>query len=182
MLNDPNWYTVGNWATMGTFDMVNGAINPEEPLSLQHWIDSAGTVLLIYGAWSTAAKGATAAAEGAANTINGIPKYSLSNVEARTWYLEQEKTIPSLLNKNATLEQQARQASELRNQFRTQSRELMADTEEAATLYWRYPNLTWEQVVKKYSDKGFEGDSLWEEIINSSQRSRSSTNKSLGLE
>lgn len=182
MLNDPNWYTVGNWATMGTFDMVNGAINPEEPLSLQHWIDSAGTVLLVSGAWSTAARGATAAVEGAANTINGIPKYTLSDLEARTWYLEQEATIPGLLNKNATLEQQARQASELRNQFRTQARELMADTDQAYEWYWTEPNLTWEQVVKKYSDKGFEGDSLWEEIINASQRSRTSINKSLGLE
>ncbi|MFC5703915.1 hypothetical protein ACFPVX_21720 [Cohnella faecalis] len=43
--------------------------------------------------------------KGAGNTINGIPKYSLSDVEARTWYLEQESKIPSLLNKNATLEQ-----------------------------------------------------------------------------
>ena len=31
---------------MGTFDMVKGAVKPEKPFSLEHWLDSLGTVLL----------------------------------------------------------------------------------------------------------------------------------------
>ncbi len=58
----------------------------------------------------------------------------------------------------------------------------MADRVEAESLAKTNPNLTWEQTVQKYSDKGFNGDELWQEIINASQRSRSSVNKSLGLE
>lgn len=49
MTSNPNWYTVGNWLTIGTFDMVKGSIAPEKPYSLQHWLDSAGTALLFVG-------------------------------------------------------------------------------------------------------------------------------------
>ena len=43
---DPTLYNIGNWLTMGTFDMVKGAVKPEKPFSLEHWLDSLGTVLL----------------------------------------------------------------------------------------------------------------------------------------
>lgn len=86
-----------------------------------------------------------------------------------------------MIDKNLSLEQQAKQAFSLRNQFRTRARELMSDRELAASLNKTDPNLTWEQVVKKYSDKGHTGDSLYQEIINFSQRSRTSVNESLGL-
>jgi hypothetical protein len=39
----------------------------------------------------------------------------------------------------------------------------------------------WKQVVNKYSSKGLTGDSLWNEIINASQRTRQSVNNALGL-
>ena len=44
--DDPTLYNIGNWLTMGTFDMVKGAVKPEKPFSLEHWLDSLGTVLL----------------------------------------------------------------------------------------------------------------------------------------
>jgi len=90
---------------------------------------------------------------------------TLSDVEARTWYLQQESKIPSLIDKNLTLEQQAQQASNLRNQIRTQARDLMADRDMAASYNISDPNLTWEQVVEKYSNKGFQGDALYNEIV-----------------
>ena len=40
-----------DWLTMGAADAVSGAIAPEEPLSLQHWMDSYATVMAGYGAW-----------------------------------------------------------------------------------------------------------------------------------
>ncbi len=107
---------------------------------------------------------------------------SLSDVEARKWYIEQESKIPDLIDKNLTLEQQARQASELRNQFRTEARELMSDRTLAESLYKTDPNMTWEQIVNKYTNKGFSGDSLWQEIINASTRSRTKVNQSLGID
>ena len=53
----------------------------------------------------------------------------------------------------------------------------MADRNLAETLY-----KTWEEVIQRQIDKGFTGDDIYKEIIASSQRSRKSVNKSLGLE
>ena len=58
----------------------------------------------------------------------------------------------------------------------------MADRTTAESLYKTDPNLTWEEVVRKQSAKGLEGDDIYRAIIESSQRSRKSVNKSLGLE
>jgi hypothetical protein len=116
------------------------------------------------------------------NTIPENRKYSLSNVESRKWYLEQEKKIPDMINKNLSLEKQAKQAFNLRNQFRTQARELMADRELAESLYKTERNKTWKEIVQKQVDNGYVGDDIYKEIIASSQRSRTAVNKSLGLE
>ena len=48
-----------------------------------------------------------------------------------------------------SLEQQVRLAFDLRNQYGTQSRELMADRQPAESLYKTDPNLTWEQIIQK---------------------------------
>ena len=86
-----------------------------------------------------------------------------------------------MIDKDLSLEQQARKSVDLRNQCRTQARDLMADRDLVASLNKTDPNMTWEQVVKKYSDKGLKGDALYNEIINAAQRSRTSVNESLGI-
>jgi DNA-binding transcriptional ArsR family regulator len=73
----------------------------------------------------------------------------------------------------------AKQAVSLRNEIRAKARDLMADREEAARLDAEEPNMTWEQVVKKYKDQGYTGNKLYKKIIESSQKSRSSVNESL---
>ena len=112
----------------------------------------------------------------------GLEPGTLSNVDARKWYLEQEAKIPDLIDDSLPLEQQARQAFDLRNQYRTQARELMSDRQLAESLYASDPNLTWEQIIQKQIDKGLSGDDIYKAIIESSQRSRTSVNQSLGLE
>lgn len=87
-----------------------------------------------------------------------------------------------MIDDSLPLEQQARQAFDLRNQYRTQARELMSDRQLAESLYSTDPNLTWEQIVQKQMDKGLSGDDIYKAIIESSQRSRTSVNQSLGLE
>ena len=67
---------------------------------------------------------------------------TLSNVEARKWYLEQEAKIAGQIDKSLSLEQQAKQAFELRNQYRTEARELMADRKLAEQLNVSDPNRT----------------------------------------
>ena len=102
LLEEPNLYNAVNWLTMGAADTVSGAIAPEEPLSLQHWMDSYATVMAGYGAWKSGkaiAKGKSYKAADAGNKKINLKgniadeKYvngTLSNVEARKWYLEQE--------------------------------------------------------------------------------------------
>ncbi|WMW03904.1 hypothetical protein [Pseudomonas entomophila] len=107
---------------------------------------------------------------------------SLSNVDVRIWYLEQEGRIPSLINKKAcTLEQQARQAWSLRNSFRTAARYAMLDQSEATTLNKTRANLTWSETVSKYSSTTCQDDCVWTTIIEAAQRSNQEVNKALGV-
>jgi RHS repeat-associated protein len=106
---------------------------------------------------------------------------SLSNLEARKWYLEQQAKIPDLIDKSLPLEQQAKQAFELRNMIRTLTRNAMADQEAARTLFGSNPNMTWEQIVAKYTNLGYTGDALWQEIIDAAQRSNKAVNNFFGI-
>ena len=119
--------------------------------------------------------------EASSNKFVENQKYSLSNVEARKWYLEQEAKIPDMIDSSLSLEEQAKQAFNLRNNFRTEARELMADRATAESLYKTDPNWSWEKIVQKQVEKGLSGDDIYKEIIASSQRSREAVNKSLGV-
>ena len=112
--------------------------------------------------------------------INLPESASLSNTAARQWYLDQEAQIPSLIDTTTSLQDQAYQAFNLRNSFRTATRNAMIDQETAAQLNVTNPNLTWDQVVQKYSST-YSGDELWTQIIGASQRSRASVNQSFGV-
>lgn len=58
----------------------------------------------------------------------------------------------------------------------------MSNRQLAERLKVTDPNLTWEQIVQKQMNKGLSGDDVYRAIIESSQRSRTSVNQSLGLE
>jgi hypothetical protein len=80
------------------------------------------------------------------------------------------------------IREQALEAFQLRNQVRTDARELMSNRELAAQLDITDPNLTLQQIVqRKYQVKGLVGDDLWSDILKSSTMSRPSVDKSLGL-
>ena len=113
---------------------------------------------------------------------------TLSNIEARQWYLEQEAEILNRLDRSAPLKYQAQQAFNLRNQYRTKARELMIDRLLADQLTREESNLTWEEInsraVRKLGLNGIANptnDQVYQEIINSSQRSRKSVNDQLGI-
>jgi len=114
--------------------------------------------------------------------IDGQLKGSLDNVEARKWYLSHEEKIAEQVDRSLPIKEQARQAFDLRNQYRTEARELMADRKLAESLYESDPNYTWEQMVQKQINRGLTGDDIYKAILESSQRSRKSVNQSLGLE
>jgi len=54
MVNDPSLYNIVNFITFGTLDSISGALDPEEPWSLEHWLDIIGTILTVYAAYRAA--------------------------------------------------------------------------------------------------------------------------------
>lgn len=44
MIEDPTFYNITNYITMGIPDTISGALDPEEPLSFDHWLCSAALV------------------------------------------------------------------------------------------------------------------------------------------
>jgi len=106
---------------------------------------------------------------------------SLSNEEAREWYHEQLDDIPNKIDKSLPLEGQAKQASELRNQIRTDTRTAMKDQDLAKKLFAERPNQPFESYVKKYSAPGRSMDDVYRKIIEKSQQSDPTVDKIFGL-
>ena len=48
----PNAYTISNYLTGGLVDNIKGAVVPDKPLSLDHWLDSFATVSIGYSFYS----------------------------------------------------------------------------------------------------------------------------------
>ena len=110
-------------------------------------------------------------------------KESLSNLMARKWYLAHDAKIPSLIDKSCSIEEQARQAFELRNGFRTIARDMMEEQDTRKELDKSDPNKTFEELVQsKMQRKNMTRDEAIEDILKTATKTRSSVNKSLGLE
>ncbi|WP_172200541.1 DUF6531 domain-containing protein [Niveibacterium sp. COAC-50] len=108
---------------------------------------------------------------------------TMSNVEARQWYLAQDAQILNRIDSSASLESQARQAFDLRNANRTQAREFMSDRVTADRLIREEPNMTWNQMLEyQRRNKGLTGDDAYRSILQSSKKTRASVNKQLGVE
>ena len=178
LVNSPGYVAVESGATLLSI-VGSAALQPYVLLS-----DMMAKAAQANAAEAAQAEAAQANAAEAAGTT-GEPQSAngtLSNVDARKWYLAQEAKIPDMIDSDASLEEQARQAFELRNQIRSQARALMADRALAEQLNATEQNLTWNQILQKQIDKGLTGDDIYMAIIESAQRSRHSVNVSLGLE
>ena len=95
-----------------------------------------------------------------------------------------DKQIHAQISKDLPMEQQARQAFELRNLYRRQARDLMADQELRRELDRDEPMQTWEGIIahkmKKYP--GISREEAIRQIYESAVRSRRSVNEKFGLE
>ena len=56
VFENPSLYNIANWLALGTADTVKGAVAPEKPLSLEHWLNALGTVSIAAGAYELAQK------------------------------------------------------------------------------------------------------------------------------
>lgn len=110
-------------------------------------------------------------------------KERLSNLETRKWYLAHDAKIPILIDKKRSVEEQARQAFELRNSFRTIARDLMEDQDTRKELDKNDSNKTFEELIQsKMQRKSMTRDEAIEDILKTATKTRSSVNKKLGLE
>ncbi|MDL9936632.1 phage head morphogenesis protein [Gordonia sp. ABSL1-1] len=120
----------------------------------------------------------------------GMPEYppaSLTDVEARNYYLEGERRLKlfnqSLANSDLSMEERARIGCELRNELRTQARELMSDRAAAEGLYRTDPNKTFDELIQdKMNRKGLTREQAIEDVVRSSSTSRGSVNAGLGVD
>jgi hypothetical protein len=119
----------------------------------------------------------------------GLPPYnpaSLPSDEARRVYgigklriIEQDEQLAS---QGVSLEERARLASQSRNALRSWIRTIQADQAGADSLNQTDPNMTWDEVVKKYQSQGLTGDDLWRKIIEKSVGSRASVDQLFGID
>lgn len=70
-LQDPNLYNIVNWLSMGLLDQAKGTFAPEEALSLQHWLDSAGMAAVAVGLVE-AFKGISSATKGIGGSVDDV--------------------------------------------------------------------------------------------------------------
>ncbi len=107
----------------------------------------------------------------------------LSNRAARKWYKCHDEQIPNIIDRTKSIEEQARQACELRNQYRTQARELMREQEARKQLDIEYPNKSFEDLLNhKISDKGMTREEAVQDILNTSVKTNKKVNEKFGLE
>ena len=108
---------------------------------------------------------------------------ALDNKTVREWYIYQSDWIHSQISTELPIEERARQAFELRNKYRRQARDLMADQELRERLDREKPMREWESIVAdKMRRKGMSRQEAVEDIYRTAIKSNEDVNKKLGLE
>lgn len=109
---------------------------------------------------------------------------SMPATDAQEWYQRHAHQVPDLIDRTASLEDQARQGFELRNAFRNAARSAVANRNIVSRALTNDPDKTWEAVVDKYKKEVFERypgqihsnqelmDKVYQEIINATTRTR----------
>lgn len=107
----------------------------------------------------------------------------LDNVTVRKWYTYHDKRIHELLDQTLPMEEKARRAFELRNEYRTQARDLMADQEARRELDRKHPNKTWDETIAdKMRRKALTRQEAIADIYETSMKTNAKVNRKLGLE
>lgn len=110
-------------------------------------------------------------------------KGKMSDIDVRKWYRHNNKNIPQLIDKSKSIEEQARQACELRNKYRFQARELMADQKARKTLDQTEPIISFEDLVSnKMVRKNMSREEAIADTLKTAVKTRRSVDKRYGLE
>ena len=107
----------------------------------------------------------------------------LDNKTVREWYIYQTDWIHSQISTELPIEERAQQAFELRNKYRRQARDLMADQELRKRLDREKPMKEWEPAVAdKMRRKGMSRQEAIEDIYRTAIKSNEGVNKKRGVE
>ena len=110
-------------------------------------------------------------------------KEKLSDRAVRKWYNAQDAAIPYQIDQSLCIEDQARQACELRNQNRTNARDLMRNQKKRRELDITDPNKSFEELIEdKMTRKNLSREQAIADILKTATKTRKSVNKQLGLE
>jgi len=110
-------------------------------------------------------------------------KGTLSNYQVRKWYKHHDQAIVSKLDPAAPLEARSRGAHALRNQYRQEARELMADREAAEKLEAENPSMSFENLlIDKMIRKNISESAAMQDIIETSGTTNRVVDRTLGLE
>ena len=105
-----------------------------------------------------------------------------SNLAVREWYVGHVNSIPTQIDTTQPLETQAYQAFSLRNQYRTEARNLMADTTKRTELDADKPNRAFADLVSdKMSRKGLAQEDALKDIITTATTTNADINRELGV-
>ena len=108
---------------------------------------------------------------------------SLTDRDARVWYLHQESRIAKEVAEIDGLQGAATEAFELRNDIRSKARKLMLDQDKARMLHSTDPHMTFKGLVARKAAKGIQAeDDIYMSIIDSASKSRAAVNKELVVE
>lgn len=103
------------------------------------------------------------------------------NDTVRNMYNYAVSKIAGQINNAFSLEDQAKQASEIRNRIRTAARKIMSSTEEASELNRERPNLSFEELIeRKMVGKGLSREDALRDIIRTASKTNEEVNSRYG--
>ena len=109
---------------------------------------------------------------------------TFSNHEVRSWYHVHMENIPNLIDTTKTIEEQAKQAFDMRNEIKLQARNMMKDVKARVELDIKSPIKTnfSEKVEEKMREKKLTRAQAYGDILRTSKKSNRSVDIKLGLE
>lgn len=107
----------------------------------------------------------------------------VSNLVARNWYVDHVRNIKNEIDQSLPIEEKARIAFQMRNDIRTQTRDMMEDVELRNRLDEQHPNSSFEELVaSKMFRKNMTRAQAIQDIYETSTKTNKNINKMFGIE
>lgn len=110
------------------------------------------------------------------------PISKTDNQSVREWYVANVSNIPNKIDRSKTIEEQAKQAFDLRNKLKHDARVAMSDEKTAAKLERVFPAPEWEELIKdKMTRKTLTREEAVRDILETASKTNNDVNKEFGL-